>query len=72
MINLLKNYLENKKYTNEIRILLQAISKYPELTGSKTIYPSQLMLATNGKIFSKAGAEGVLLFAHKEKKLVVL
>lgn len=69
MINLLKNYLENKKYTNEIRILLQAISKYPELTGSKTIYPSQLMLATNGKIFSKAGAEGVLLFAHKEKKI---
>ena len=27
------------------------------------------MAATDGKIFSKGGAEGVLLFAHKEKKI---
>ena len=27
------------------------------------------MKVTNGKMFSKNGAEGVLLFAHKEKKI---
>jgi len=69
MINLLKNYLENKKYTNEIRLILESIKKYPELTGSKSIYHSQLILASNGKMFCKNGAEGVLLFAHKEKKI---
>ena len=27
------------------------------------------MMITKGKMFSKCGAEGVLLFAHKEKKI---
>ena len=69
MINIIKHYKETKDHTREIRILLKAIEKYPQLTGSKSIYPSQLMTATNGKIFSKGGAEGVLLFAHKEKSI---
>ena len=69
MINLLKHYKEKEKYSNEVRLLLKSIAKYPHFTGSKTIYPSQLMSATNGKIFCKNGAEGVLLFAHKEKKI---
>ena len=69
MINLLKNYIDDGNYSKEVRIILDSISKYPELTGSKSIYPTQLMIATKGKIFSKEGAEGVLLFAHKEKKI---
>ena len=69
MINLIKHYRETNKYTDEIRILLRAIEKFPQLTGSKSIYPIQIMTATNGKIFSKGGAEGVLLFANKEKKV---
>jgi len=69
MINLLKNYKEKKYYTNEIKILLDSIAKYPNLTGSNNTYPTQLMTATRGKVFSKGGAEGVLLFAHKEKKI---
>lgn len=69
MINLLKEYYGRNKYSYEIKILLKSIAKYPELTGSSSIYPSQLMKATKGKMFSKGGAEGVLLFAHKEKKL---
>lgn len=69
MINLLKHYGEEKDFTNEIKILLNAIQKYPQLTGSKHIYASQLMTATNGNMFSKGGAEGVLLFAHKKKKI---
>ena len=69
MVNLIKHNKENREYTAEIKILLEAIKKYPHLTGSRSIYSSQLMEATNGKIFSKSGAEGVLLFAHKEKKV---
>ena len=69
MINLLKHFLETKDFSSEIKILLNAIQKHPNLTGSKHIYPSQLMSATNGKIFCKGGAEGVLLFAHKEMKI---
>ena len=33
------------------------------------IYPCQLIKITRGKIFAKGGAEGILLFAHKEKKI---
>lgn len=69
MINLLENFHGNKKYSDEIKILLNAISIYPQLTGSHSIYPTQLMSATNGVMFSKGGAEGVLLFAHKDKKI---
>ena len=69
LINLIKHYKEEKIYSNEIKILFESIAKYPHLTGSKNIYSSQLMLATNGKVFSKGGAEGVLLFVHKEKKI---
>ena len=68
MINILHHLNKDMTYSNEIRILLKAISKYPELTGSRFIYPSQLMSVTNGRIFAKGGAEGVLLFADKEKK----
>ena len=69
MINLIKNHLFKTDLNKEIKILLNSISKYPELTGSKSIYPCQLITATNGKMFAKGGAEGVLLFAHKEKKI---
>ena len=69
LINLLKQNTESGKYSIEIRYILDSIAKYPELTGSKNIYTSQLMSATNGKIFAKGGAEGVLLFIHKEKKI---
>ena len=69
MINLLKHYNEQRIYTKEIKILLNSIAKYPELTGSKTIYPIQLMKVSKGKIFAKGGAEGILLFVHKEKKI---
>jgi len=69
MINLLKNLKEKKYFTKEVFLLLHSIAKYPHLTGSKSIYPSQLMSATKGKIFSKGGAEGVLLFADKVNKI---
>ena len=69
MINLIKHFKENRAYSDEVRLLLNAIAKYPHLTGSKLKYDSQLMIITKGKMFSKWGAEGVLMFAHKEKKI---
>jgi len=69
MIKLIKNLYEDELYSHEIKLLLKAIAKYPYLTGSKTKYDSQLMKITKGKFFAKWGAEGVLLFAQKEKKI---
>ena len=69
MINLLRNLKEDEVCSKEITLLLNSIAKYPELTGGKSVYSSQLMSITKGKIFSKEGAEGILLFAHKEKKI---
>jgi L-asparaginase II len=69
MVNLIKHFNENHNYSKVIRMLLNAIAKYPHLTGSKIKYDTQLMRVTKGKMFSKWGAEGVLLFAHKEKKI---
>ena len=69
MINLIKHFNENHKYSEEVRMLLNSIAKYPHLTGSKIKYDSHLMKVTKGKMFCKWGAEGVLLFAHKEKKI---
>jgi len=69
IINLLKESNNNGKYNKETNILLDSIAKYPNLTGSKSIYPSQLMNITKGRVFAKVGAEGVLIFANRDSKV---
>ena len=69
MVNLIKNYISNDTFSTQIKLLLDSILKYPQLTGGINKFDSELMKITKGKIFSKGGAEGVLLFAHKEKKI---
>jgi len=69
MINLIKQLEKNNLYSKEVKLLLDSIKKYPHLIGSKNNYDTQLMLKTKGKMFAKGGAEGVLLFAHKKKKI---
>ena len=69
MVNLIKNYFGIGDFSTPIKLLLDSILKYPQLTGGSKKFDSELMRITKGKIFSKGGAEGVLLFAHKEKKI---
>jgi len=69
MVNLIKNYIGNEDFSTSIKLLLDSILKYPQLIGGSKKFDSELMRITKGKIFSKGGAEGVLLFAHKEKKI---
>ena len=69
MVNLIKNYMGNEDFSTSIKLLLDSILKYPQLIGGSKKFDSELMGITKGKIFSKGGAEGVLLFAHKEKKI---
>ena len=69
MVNLIKNYIGNEDLSTSIKLLLDSILKYPQLIGGSKKFDSELMRITKGKIFSKGGAEGVLLFAHKEKKI---
>ena len=52
-----------------IKLLVDSIQQYPQLIGGSKKFDSELMRITKGKFFSKGGAEGVLLFAHKEKKI---
>ena len=69
MVNLIQNYIGNGNFSKEIKLLLDSILKYPQLTGGSDKFDSELMNITKGKIFSKGGAEGVFLFAHKKKKV---
>lgn len=69
MVNLIKQYRNNIKYSKEIRILLNSIFKYPFLTGGTNRFDTELTHITNGKMFLKGGAEGILLFAHLSKKI---
>ena len=69
MINLIKSYIGKKPYSDEIKILMDSILKYPKLIGGSNNFDTQLMSITKGKIFAKCGAEGVLLFAHIDKKI---
>ena len=46
MINLIKHFKESMDYSDEVRLLLNSIAKYPHLTGSKLKYDSQLMKIT--------------------------
>ena len=69
MVNLIKNYTGDGYFSKQIKSLLDSILQYPQLTGGSNNFDSELMCITKGKIFSKGGAEGVLLFAHKEKKI---
>ena len=43
--------------------VVSAMTKFPELTSSPGRVPLQIMLATNGRLLAKEGAEGVLCVA---------
>ena len=63
--------LINKKndYSKAIGLLLNAIAKYPFLIGGKNRFDSEVIKHTEGRIFCKGGAEGVLLFVDISKKI---
>ena len=69
MINLIHSYNHNAKYSNELKKLITSIKKYPMLTGGINRFDSDLLKNTNGRIYAKIGAEGVLLFADLSKKI---
>ena len=52
-----------------INILLTAIKKYPELIGGTNRFDSEITKYTQGRIYCKGGAEGVLLFADISKNI---
>ena len=69
MINLIKQINNRDVYAKEVSLLFNSIKKFPQLIGSKEKYDTQLMIATKGQMFVKGGAEGILLFVHKKKKI---
>tara|TARA_B110000196_G_C21096188_1_gene640150 strand:+ start:474 stop:1469 length:996 start_codon:yes stop_codon:yes gene_type:complete len=69
MVKLAKTYSSTLPFSDEIKLLLNAISQYPHLTGGLEKYDNQLMRITSGRLFAKGGAEGVILFVDKDKKI---
>tara|TARA_Y100000741_G_scaffold345977_1_gene311900 strand:- start:2097 stop:3092 length:996 start_codon:yes stop_codon:yes gene_type:complete len=69
MINLLKTKKNNNEYSKSTNVITNAIKKYPYLIGGTNRFDSEIIKTTKGRIFSKGGAEGVLLFADFVKNI---
>jgi L-asparaginase II len=41
------------------KLILDAVSKYPDLISGQNNFPTEITRATNGRVFAKVGAEGV-------------
>ena len=69
MINLINKKYRKNDYSKAIYILLNAITEYPFLIGGKNRFDSEIIKHTQGRIFCKGGAEGVLLFVDISKNI---
>ena len=69
MINLIKEKNNNNEYSKAINIIVSSINKFPKLISGRNSFDSEVIKITKGRIFSKGGAEGVLLFADFAKKI---
>ena len=69
MVNLINKRNTKNEYSKAICILLNAIAKYPLLIGGKKRFDSEVIKHTQGRIFCKGGAEGVLLFVDTSKNI---
>ena len=69
IINLINKKNTRNCYSKAICRLLNAITKYPLLIGGKNRFDSEIIKHTQGRIFCKGGAEGVLLFVDTIKNI---
>ena len=69
MINLINERNTKNEYSKSIGTLLNAIAKYPLLIGGKNRFDSEVIKHTQGRVFCKGGAEGVLLFVDTSKNI---
>ena len=69
IINLINKKNTRNYYSKAICTLLNAIAKYPFLIGGKKRFDSEIIKHTQGRIFCKGGAEGVLLFVETSKNI---
>ena len=70
--NLVNSYNSKFFKDKEIKILINSILKNPFHIGGSNNLDSNLMYLSEKNLFCKGGAEGVLLFANLEKKIVGL
>ena len=69
MVNLINKRDTKNEYSKAVCALLNAIVKYPLLIGGKKRFDSEVIKHTQGRIFCKGGAEGVLLFVDTSKNI---
>jgi len=70
LLNLVKSYNSHFEYSSEVKLLINNILINPNFIGGRGNFDSQLIKICNKKMFCKAGAEGVFLFAHLTKRIV--
>ena len=71
MINLIKSYIGKKPYSDEIKILMDSILKYPKLIGGSNNFDTQLMSITKGKILPNVGLRACYYLPISTRKLEV-
>tara|TARA_Y100001970_G_scaffold9137_1_gene10642 strand:- start:27944 stop:28960 length:1017 start_codon:yes stop_codon:yes gene_type:complete len=70
LLNLVRSYDSNFYNTQSTKTLINSILENPNYIGGTNNLDTNLIKISDKKIFCKGGAEGVLLFAHLEKKIV--
>ena len=65
--NLLNSYNGKFEYSENIKVMINAILANPKFIGGSNNLDSNLIKISNKKIFCKGGAEGVFLFIHLKK-----
>ena len=65
--NLLNSYNGKFEYSENIRLMINAILANPKFIGGSNNLDSNLIKISNKNLFCKGGAEGVFLFVHLKK-----
>lgn len=53
------------------KLILDGVSKYPDLISGQNNFPTEITRATNGRIFAKVGAEGVYCALSPQDKVYI-
>jgi len=67
--NLLNSYNGKFEYSENIKLMINAILANPKFIGGSNNLDSNLIKISNKNIFCKGGAEGVFLFIHLKKEI---
>ncbi len=66
--NLIANHFGNPELDKACKMVVEAVTQFPELVAGSQRYCTDLMKVTKGRIIGKTGADGIYCLAIPEKK----